>query len=82
MKNYPGPKSIYTIHSCAGNPNAQTHPVSVPSCLLAFFLYTDRLSVDVCQGPCLRASSSVLVFVNFTLSTVLGVLHIDSNNIG
>lgn len=55
MKNDPGPESVYTIYSCAGNPNAQTHPVSVPSWLLACFLYTDRLSVAVCQGPCLGA---------------------------
>lgn len=56
MKNDPGPESVYTIYSCAANPNAQTHPVSVPSWLLAcFFLYTDRLSVAVCQGPCLGA---------------------------
>lgn len=55
MKNDPGPESVYTIYSCAANPNAQTHPVSTIMVAGLFFLYTDRLSVAVCQGPCLGA---------------------------
>lgn len=45
MKNDPGPESVYTIYSCAANPNAQTHPVSLPSWLLAcFFIYRQTVS--------------------------------------
>lgn len=56
MKNDPGPESVYTIYSCAANPNAQTHPVSLPSWLLACFFYIQTdcqwLSVkDPVSGP-------------------------------